>query len=90
VNKVNSLIERSAGKVETNEYEKPNITLSQDLKKNVGPIRYKKDIRKNANIGKKSKKKEKNKNSATKNIEPGKPKKTNVFSNIARKSLGQR
>jgi hypothetical protein len=41
----------------------------------VGPIKYKKDIKKSANTGKKSKKKEKNKNSATKNIEPGKPKK---------------
>jgi hypothetical protein len=41
-------------------------------------------------MGKKSKKNEKNKNSATKNIEPGKPKKTKVFSNIARKSLGHK
>lgn len=72
------------------EYENPNITFNQDLKKKVGPIKYKNVIKKRANIGKKSKKKEKNKNSATKNIEPGKPKKTKVFNNIAKKSLGHR
>jgi hypothetical protein len=41
-------------------------------------------------MGKKSRKKEKNKNSATKKMEPGKPKNTKVFNNIVRKSLGQR
>jgi hypothetical protein len=41
-------------------------------------------------MGKKSKKKEKNKNSATKNIEPGKPKNTRVFNSIAKNSLGHK
>jgi hypothetical protein len=41
-------------------------------------------------MGKKSKKKEKNKNSATKKIEPGKPKKTRVFSSIIRNSFGHK
>jgi hypothetical protein len=41
-------------------------------------------------MGKKSKKKEKKRNSATKNIDPGKPKKTKVFSNILKNSLGHK
>ena len=59
VNKVNSRTDKSIGKVVTKEYEKPNMTFSQDLKKNVGPIKYKKVIRNKASAGKKSKKKEK-------------------------------
>jgi hypothetical protein len=46
--------------------------------------------RNSASRGKKSRKKEKNKNSATKNIDPGKPKKTNVFINMDKKSLGHK
>ena len=87
---MNSLVERSIGRVVTKEYENPNITFSQDLKKNVGPIRYKKDIKKRARIGKKSKKNEKNRNSATKKIDPGKPKNTNVFSSIAKNNFGHK
>jgi hypothetical protein len=56
----------------------------------VGPIKYKKDIKKNASTGKKSRKKEKKRNSATKNIEPGNPRKTNVFSNMVKKSFGHK
>jgi hypothetical protein len=56
----------------------------------VGPIKYKKDIKNSASIGKKSIKNEKNKNSATKNIEPGKPKKTKLFSKIDRNSFGHK
>lgn len=41
-------------------------------------------------IGKRSKKKLKKRNSATKKIDPGKPKNISVFSSIARKSLGHR
>jgi len=66
------------------------MTFNHDLKKKVGPIKYRNDIRKNANIGKKSKKNEKNKNSATKKIEPGKPKNTKVFSSMDKKSLGHK
>lgn len=87
---MNSRVERSAGIVDVNEYVQPNITFSQDLKKNVGPIRYKNDIRNNAKAGKKSKKNEKNKNSATKKIDPGKPKKTNVFKSIVKNNFGHR
>ena len=41
-------------------------------------------------MGNKSKKKLKNKNSATKKIEPGKPKKIKVFNSIARNNFGHR
>ena len=78
------------GNVVTKEYEKPNITFNHDLKKNVGPIRYRNDIKNRANIGKKSRKKEKNRNSATKNIDPGKPKNTRVFNNIDKNSFGHK
>ena len=90
INSVNSRVDKSIGKVVINEYEKPNMTFNQDLKKKVGPIKYKNEIRKNASMGKKSRKKEKNKNSATKNMEPGKPKNTSVFKSMAKKSLGHR
>jgi len=53
-------------------------------------MRYKNESKKRAKIGKKSKKNEKKRNSATKNIEPGKPKKTRVFRSITRKSFGHR
>jgi hypothetical protein len=41
-------------------------------------------------MGNRSKKKEKNKISETNMIEPGKPKKTSVFTKVTKKSLGQR
>ena len=78
------------GNVVTNEYEKPNMTFNHDLKKKVGPIRYKNEIRNRAKIGKKSRKKEKNKNSATKKIDPGKPRNTKVFKSMDKKSLGHK
>jgi hypothetical protein len=53
-------------------------------------MRYKNESKNNANIGKKSRKKEKNKNSATKKIEPGKPKKTRVFKSIVKNNLGHK
>jgi len=56
----------------------------------VGPIKYKNESRNKANIGKKSKKNEKNKNSATKKIEPGKPRNTKVFSSIVKNNLGHK
>ena len=73
-----------------NEYENPNMTFSHDLKKKVGPIKYKNEIRNKASRGKKSKKKEKKRNSATKKIDPGKPKKTRVFNNMDRNSFGHK
>jgi hypothetical protein len=68
--------------------ENPNITLAHDLKKNVGPNRYKNISKNNDNKGYKSKKKEKNKNSETNNIDPGKPKNTNVLNNTTKNNLG--
>jgi hypothetical protein len=53
-------------------------------------MRYKNEIKKKANIGKKSKKNEKKRNSATKNIDPGKPKNTNVFNSIDKNSFGHK
>ena len=61
----------------------------QDLKKNVGPIKYKKINKNKAASGNKSRKKEKKSISETKKIEPGNPKKINMFNNVTRKSLGQ-
>lgn len=69
-------------------FENPNIKFIHDLKKNVGPNKYKNISKKMASKGNKSKKKLKNKNSDIKNIEPGKPKNTNVFSKIIRNSFG--
>jgi hypothetical protein len=90
VNKVNSRTDKSIGSVVTNEYENPNITFNQDLKKKVGPIKYRNDIKNRAKAGKKSRKNEKNKNSATKKIDPGKPRNTRVFSSIDKNSLGHK
>ena len=70
--------------------EKPNIIFIQERKKKVGPIRYKKSIKKIAAVGNKSKKKEKNKTSETKNIDPGNPKKMSMIRRVTRKSLGHR
>jgi hypothetical protein len=70
------------------EVEKPNKAFIQDLKKNVGPNRYKNTSKNIVSTGNKSKKKEKNKNSETKNMDPGKPKKINVFSNAHKNNLG--
>jgi|TARA_B110000483_G_scaffold237960_1_gene313678 hypothetical protein len=66
------------------------MTFIQDLKKNVGPTRYRKNRINKVSIGNKSKKKLKNKNSETKKIEPGKPKKIKLFNKIIRKSLGHK
>jgi hypothetical protein len=68
--------------------EKPNIKFIHDLKKNVGPSKYKNSNRNIESSGNKSKKKLKNKNSEIKNIDPGKPKKTNVFNKTIRNNFG--
>jgi hypothetical protein len=70
--------------------EQPNITFIQDLKKKVGPNKYKKNNINSVSTGKRSKKKLKNKNSETKKIDPGKPKKIKLFSRIIRKSFGHK
>ena len=56
--------------------------FTQDLKKNVGPIKYKKIKRNIDKWGNKSKRKEKKRNSEIKKIDPGNPKKINVFIKI--------
>jgi hypothetical protein len=53
-----------------------------------GPNKYKNTSRNIVNTGNKSRKKEKNKNSETKNIDPGKPRKINVFNSAHRNNLG--
>jgi hypothetical protein len=68
--------------------EKPNIMFIHDLKKKVGPRKYKNKSKNNERRGNRSKKKVKNKNSDIKNIDPGNPKNIKVFNNIAKKSLG--
>ena len=87
-NKINSLVDKSTGNLYDNEDENPNSAFIQDLKKNVGPSRYRNISRNTVNIGKRSKKKEKNKNSDTKNIEPGKPRKISVFNSAHKNSFG--
>ena len=83
-------METSDGKRFNNLSEKPNIIFIQDLKKKVGPIRYRNTSRNRVHAGNKSKKKEKNKISETKNIEPGNPKNINIFNKTNKKSLGHK
>lgn len=85
---INSRVERSTGARYDSDVEKPNSAFIQDLKKNVGPNKYKNTSRNIVNTGNKSRKKEKNKNSETKNIDPGKPRKINVFNSAHRNNLG--
>lgn len=61
-----------------------------DLKKKVGPNKYKKISKKTVAVGNRSKKKEKNNISDTKKIDPGKPKNIKTFNKIQRKSLGHK
>mgnify|MGYP006097658063 CR=1 len=79
---------RSVGILVESDLEKPNITFIHDLKKKVGPIKYKKTNKNSANNGNKSKIKLKNKNSETNMIEPGKPKNISVFNNVIKNNLG--
>jgi hypothetical protein len=88
LNSMNSREDRSAGNLLVNACEKPNITFIQDLKKKVGPKRYKKISRKSAITGKRSKKKLKKRNSDTKNIDPGNPRNIKLLTKVIKKSLG--
>ena len=90
MNKISSLKDKSTGIVVINLVEKPNIIFIHDLKKKVGPKRYKKISKKTVAVGNRSKKKEKNNISETKKIEPGKPKNIRTFNKMQRKSLGHR
>jgi|TARA_B110000305_G_scaffold33969_1_gene33478 hypothetical protein len=86
---INSLFETSAGSLKVNFFEKPNIIFIHERKKKVGPTKYRKKSKNRAHIGNRSKKKEKNNTSDIKNIEPGKPKKSNMLSSTNRNNLGQ-
>ena len=88
LNSKNSLEVKSSGKVLAKCLEKPNIKFIHDLKKNVGPSKYKNKSKNIESNGNKSKKKLKNKNSEIKNIDPGKPKKISVFKIIIRNNFG--
>lgn len=83
-------MDKSTGIKLINLVEKPNIMFIHDLKKKVGPNKYKKISKKIVAVGNRSKKKEKNNISDIKKIEPGKPRKIRTFSNIQRKSLGHK
>jgi len=90
INNTSSLLDKSAGILLNSCVEKPNSKFTHDLKKNVGPRRYRNRSKVMARRGNKSTKNEKNKNSDTKNIEPGKPKNINKFTSAAKNSLGHR
>lgn len=68
--------------------ENPNKAFIHDLKKNVGPSKYKKINKNRVRIGNRSRKKEKNRNSETKNIDPGKPRNISVFNRAHRNNFG--
>ena len=90
MNSTSSLLDRSAGILLNSCVEKPNSRFTHDLKKNVGPRRYKNRSKVIARRGNKSTKNEKNKNSDTKNMEPGKPRNINKFTSEAKNSLGHK
>jgi hypothetical protein len=70
--------------------EKPKSKLTHDLKKKVGPSKYKNRSNVRAKNGNKSRKKEKNKNSETKNIDPGNPKNIRRLTKDAKNNLGHK
>jgi abortive infection bacteriophage resistance protein len=63
---VNSREDKSAGIFLKRLLENPNSALTHDLKKNVGPMRYRNNNKTKARTGNKSMKNEKNRNSDTK------------------------
>ena len=85
MNNTSSRLDKSTGILLNNCVEKPNSKLTQDLKKNVGPSKYRNSNKTIAKRGNSSTKKEKNKNSNTKNIEPGKPRNIRRFTRAAKK-----
>ena len=87
---MNSLVETSAGNVRNNLSENPNIIFIQDLKKKVGPSKYRKTTRNRVHKGNRSRKKEKKRISETKKIEPGKPRKISIFNKTSKNSFGHK
>ena len=89
-NSNNSFKFKSTGITLLKNKDVPNKTLTQLLKKKVGPIKYRSTVKKRQTRGKRSKKKLKNKISDTNIIEPGKPKKINRFTRLTKNNFGQR
>lgn len=87
-NSNSSRVDRSTGILYESEEENPNSAFIHDLKKKVGPSKYKNTSKNTVRTGNKSRKKEKNRNSDTKNIEPGKPRKISVFSKAHKNNFG--
>ena len=85
---MNSLVDKSTGILYDKDVEKPNKAFIQDLKKKVGPNKYRKSSKNTVRTGNKSRKKEKNKNSETKNIDPGKPKNIRVLRSAHKNNFG--
>ena len=90
INKASSREDRSTGTFLKRLFEKPNKAFTHDLKKKVGPIKYKNSSRNSANTGKRSIKNEKKRNSDTKKREPGKPKKISKLASEAKNNLGHK
>ena len=88
--RINSLVETSAGSVRSNLSENPNIMFIQDLKKNVGPNKYRKTTKNRVHSGNRSRKKEKKRISETKKIEPGNPKKISMFNKTSKNNFGHK
>ena len=90
VNKASSREDKSTGIFLKRLLEKPNSALTHDLKKKVGPMRYKNSNKNRAKTGKRSMKNEKKRNSDTKKREPGNPRKINKLTRAARNNLGHK
>jgi hypothetical protein len=86
----NSLRFKSTGTFLSKNKEVPKRTFTQLRKKKVGPIKYKRTVKKRHTSGNKSKKKLKNKISETNIIDPGNPKKIRRLTRLTRKSLGHK
>lgn len=89
-NKSNSFKLKSTGIVLLKNKDVPNKTLTQLLKKKVGPIKYRSTVKKRHTRGKRSKKKLKNKISETNIIEPGNPRKISKLIRLIKKSFGHK
>jgi hypothetical protein len=93
INKINGSINKSDTPIplpQSKVLEKQVDVIEKQMKTQVLEKQECKCAKQTQRVGKRSKKKEKNKNSDMKNIEPGKPRKTKQFNNIARNNLGHR
>jgi hypothetical protein len=90
INNTSSLELKSTGTLLLNCSENPNSKFTQDLKKKVGPNKYKNNKRVSAKKGKRSMKKEKKRNSETKKMDPGNPRKISRFIRAAKNNFGHK